>query len=54
MFQLGYAEAIQADREREIAELIRQRRLLDQEGDQQDVDPNRDQRSDAVAPRAVR
>jgi hypothetical protein len=28
MFQLGLADIIQADREREIAELIRQRRLL--------------------------
>jgi hypothetical protein len=28
MLQLGFVEAILADREREIAELIRQRRLL--------------------------
>jgi hypothetical protein len=28
MFQLGFAEVVQADREREIAELVRQRRLL--------------------------
>ena len=29
MFQLVFAETIQADREREIAELVRQRRLLE-------------------------
>jgi hypothetical protein len=28
MLQLGFVEAVMADREREIAELIRQRRLL--------------------------
>ncbi len=29
MFQLGLAYAIQADREREIQEMVRQRRLLE-------------------------
>jgi hypothetical protein len=33
MFQLGFADALQADREREIAELIRQRRLLEPDVD---------------------
>jgi hypothetical protein len=35
MFQLGFAEVIQADREREIAELVRQRRLLQPHADGQ-------------------
>ena len=29
MFQLAFAETIRAEREREIAELVRQRRLLE-------------------------
>lgn len=33
MFQLGFAEALVADREREIAERIRQRRLLEPDVD---------------------
>ena len=38
MFQAGLAEIIQADREREIAELVRQRRLLEPEVDILDRD----------------
>lgn len=40
MFQVGLAEIIQADREREIAELVRQRRLLEPEVDVLDRDPS--------------
>jgi hypothetical protein len=36
MFQLGFAYAIQADREREIADLVRQRRLLEPDVDGED------------------
>lgn len=43
MFQLGFAAAIQADREREIAELIRQRRLLEPEFDGSDSDETEDE-----------
>lgn len=43
MFQLGFADAIQADREREIAELIRQRRLLEPEFDGSDSDETEDE-----------
>ena len=35
MFQLALAEIIQADREREIAELVRERQLLKPEPDPQ-------------------
>ncbi|HEX7949991.1 MAG TPA: hypothetical protein VF494_06560 [Candidatus Limnocylindrales bacterium] len=38
MFQLGFAETIQAEREREIAEMVRQRRLLEPDVDGRDPD----------------
>ena len=46
MFQLGLAEILQADREREINELVRQRRLLHPEREAQDQDPTIDRRSE--------
>lgn len=42
MFQLGFAEAIQAEREREIAELVRQRQLLEPDIDGQEPDETTD------------
>ena len=42
MFQLAFAEVLQADREREIAELVRQRRLLEPDVDGQDADRGTD------------
>jgi hypothetical protein len=52
MFQLGLADAIQADREREIAELIRQRRLLKPEPEAPAKDqPVAPRTSDARSPR---
>lgn len=38
MFQLGFADTVLADREREIAELVRQRRLLEPDVDGHDSD----------------
>jgi hypothetical protein len=52
MFQLGLADSIQADREREIAELIRVRRLLKREPDAPAKDqPGAPRTSDARAAR---
>jgi hypothetical protein len=46
MFLLGFADSIQADREREIAELIRSRRLLKPESEATTKDqPAADQRA---------
>jgi len=45
MLQLLFAEAIQADREREIAELVRQRRLLEPAIDDPDPDGTPDKRA---------
>ncbi len=45
MFQLGFADAIQADREREIAELIRQRRLLEPDVDGRDPHETKDEQA---------
>jgi len=50
MFQLGLAEVIQADREREIAELVRQRRLL-QPHDGQHPDERSERAAEKPAPR---
>jgi len=52
MFQLRLAEVIQADREREIAELIRQRRLLKPEPEAPAANATDAGASDARAPRA--
>jgi hypothetical protein len=52
MFQLGFADALQADREREIAELIRQRRLLDPDVDGQETDEEADRRAEPRPQRA--
>ncbi len=52
MFQLVLAEIIQADREREIAELIRQRRLLKPDAEGQDRDEPADRRADARSSQA--
>ena len=52
MFQLGFAETIQADREREIAELVRQRRLLEPDVDGPQSDDSNDQRSEPHPQRA--
>jgi hypothetical protein len=52
MFQLGFAETIQADREREIAELVRQRRLLEPDVDGQDSDEAADRRAEPRPQRA--
>ena len=51
MFQLGFADAIQAEREREIAELVRQRRLLEADVDGQDPPEGKD---DQAKPRPQR
>ena len=51
MFQLSLVEAIQADREREIAELIRQRRLLKPEPEGPDPDESTERTTEARAPR---
>jgi hypothetical protein len=53
MFLLGFADSIRADREREIADLIRQRRLLNPEPDplaegEAAAEPPEDGRSAAV------
>ena len=45
MFLLGFADTIQADREREIAELVRQRRLLKPDIDGPDSDEPNDRRA---------
>jgi hypothetical protein len=45
MFLLGFADAIQAEREREIAELVRQRRLLEPDVDGRDSDGPDDKRA---------
>ena len=52
MFQLGLAEIIQADREREIAELVRQRQLLGKDADGQHPDdaPERSTEARAIRP----
>ena len=52
MFQIGLAEALQADREREIAELIRQRRLLKPDTDGSQSDDSTVRRAEPRAPRA--
>jgi hypothetical protein len=52
MFQLGFADAIQADREREIAELVRQRRLLEPDIDSPDPDEKHDRRAEPRPQRA--
>ncbi len=52
MFQLGFAETIQADREREIAELIRQRRLLEPDIDRPDSDESSDRHAEPRPQRA--
>lgn len=52
MFQLGFAETIQADREREIAELVRQRRLLEPDVDGKDSDKHPDRRAEPRPQRA--
>jgi hypothetical protein len=58
MFQLGFAETVQADREREIAELVRQRRLLEPDVDGTDPDKTADRagepRPQRVRPQASR
>jgi hypothetical protein len=51
MFQLSLVEAMQADREREIAELIRQRRLLKPQPEEQDPDESTERSTEARAPR---
>ena len=51
MFQLGLCEVIQADREREIAELVRRRRLLQPHADGQHRDDSTERRTDKQAPR---
>ena len=50
MFQLGFAQVIQADREREIAELVRQRRLLQPHAEGESPAETQ-QRGDKQAPR---
>jgi hypothetical protein len=52
MFQLGFAETIQADREREIAELVRQRRLLEPDIDGPQSDDPKDHRGEPHPQRA--
>lgn len=52
MFQLGFAEIVQADREREIAELVRQRRLLEPDIDGQESDQADDRRAEPRPQRA--
>jgi len=52
MFQLGFADAIQADREREIAELVRQRRLLEPDIDATDADKPTDKAGEPRPQRA--
>ena len=47
MFQFVLAEIIQAEREREIAELIRQRRLLKPDAGGQDPDEPTGRRAEA-------
>jgi hypothetical protein len=52
MFQLGLAYIIQADREREMAERIRQRRLLKPELDTPPADRPAVRHADERTPRA--
>jgi hypothetical protein len=52
MFQLALAEIIQADREREIAELVRQRRLLEPEYEARDPEITGDRTAEAHGPNA--
>lgn len=52
MFQLGFADAIQADREREIAELVRQRRLLEPDIDGPESDEKQDRHAEPRPQRA--
>ena len=52
MFQLVFAETIQADREREIAELVRQRRLLEPDIDGPESEPADDRRAEPRPQRA--
>jgi hypothetical protein len=52
MFQLGFADTIQADREREIAELVRQRRLLEPDIDSPDPDETKDRQAEPGPQRA--
>jgi len=52
MFQLCLAELIQAEREREIAELIRQRRLLKPEPDVPATNGAQERSSDPAPARA--
>jgi hypothetical protein len=52
MFQLGFADTIQADREREIAELVRRRRLLEPDIDRPDSDEKNDRRAEPRPQRA--
>jgi hypothetical protein len=52
MFQLGFADTIQADREREIAELVRQRRLLEPDIDGPEPDDKADPKAEPRPQRA--
>ena len=52
MLQLGLAEAMQADREREIADIIRLRRLLEPDVDGEPSEEPRDRRGEPHPQRA--
>ena len=52
MFQLVFAETIQADREREVAELVRQRRLLEPDVDGPESDETGDRHAEPRPQRA--
>ena len=54
MFQLGFADAIQADREREIAEMVRQRRLLEPDADGHESDEAKKDEHAKPRPQRVR
>ena len=51
MFHLGFGEVMQAEREREIAELVRQRRLLQPHEDGRGPADVREPASEKQAPR---
>ena len=52
MFHLVLAEIIQAEREREIAELARQRQLLRRDAAERNPDEAKDRSAEMRAPRA--